>query len=334
MNRERFSLRETEYPAVRRVMGPDRERLDDDMLERRLEDLFPGAQAEDVENFMRTLQSFGRQVAPLAQRALPGVIQGATTGATVAGPWGALAGAVGGGAASLLSGGGRPAPRPGAPPAPRPAPPGPAPAPVAGPAPMVAPAEPIAPTPGAAGPMPALAPGLAPGVAPTLGTEPSAPAPPGAAPAATAQLMSVLSRPETLQALLALLMPGTGRSTVTVGAREVPAAAFANAIAETAALVAEAAGHPLEQSYSEYLFDGMGQPRGDLVNPSERAGLLLSDLAAVAAAEAMDEADESDESDESDEADEVAGAYGEAGEAESDPLDAYEDALRGIADGY
>jgi hypothetical protein len=169
-------------------------------------------------------------------------------------------------------------------------------------------------------------------VVPAAGTEPAAPpAPSGAAPAATAQLMSLLSRPETLHALMALLMPGTGRSTVTVGAREVPAAAFANAIAETAALVAEVAGHPLEQSYSEYLFDGMGQPRGDVVNPSERAGLLLSDLAAVAAAEALDE---SNEADEADEADEVVGAYGEDGGAEADPLDAYEDALRGIANGY
>jgi len=139
--------------------------------------------------------------------------------------------------------------------------------------------------------------------------------------------MAVLFRPETLNAMQALLMPGTGRDTVPVGGKEVPTVAFANAIAETAALVAEAAGHPLEQSYSEYLFDSVGQPRGDLINPSERAALLLSDLASVAATEALDEQDEADEADESAEPE----AFDESDEA--DPLEAYEDALRGIAHG-
>lgn len=295
MNRERgFSLQDTEYPAVRRVMGHERDRLDDDALERVLTDLFPGAMPEEVEDFMRSLQSFGRQVAPIAQRALPGVAQGAAQGAMVAGPWGALAGAIGGGAASLLSGGGsRPAARPGAAPAP-----GPPPAPLPGPA--VAPPGPIE---------------------PPAGTAPGAAAPTPAA-AATAQLVTLLSRPETMQALLALLMSGAGRSTVQVGRRDVPAAAFANAIAETAALVAEAAGHPLEQSVSEFLFDSLGQPRGDVVNPSERAALLLSDLAAVAAEEALEDEDAEDESWGAD-------PYGLA--EDGDPLDGYEDALMGMA---
>ena len=110
---------DTSYPAVRRVMGPERERMNDEALEDLLGDLFPEAAPSDVEDFMRSLQTFGKQVAPLAQRALPGIIQGATTGATVAGPWGAVAGAIGGGAASLLGGGGaRSAPR-AQPPAPR-----------------------------------------------------------------------------------------------------------------------------------------------------------------------------------------------------------------------
>lgn len=283
MGERRFSLMDTEYPAVRRVMGPDRDLLDDDALEQRLEDLFPGAAAEDVENFMRTLQSFGRQVAPVAQRALPGVVQGAVQGGTIAGPWGALAGAIGGGVAGALS---DPS-RPGAPPAP--------PAGVAPPPPGAAPAVSVAaiPAPGSAGPAPA-----------------------------TAQLLALLSRPETLQALLALLMPGAGRSTVQVGAQPVPAAAFANAIAETAAAAADAAGHPLEQSVSEYLFDSLGQPRADLVNPGERAALLLSDLAAVAAQEAEAEADE-DALDED-------WAVEDFEAEESDPLEGYEDALRGL----
>lgn len=281
-----FRLQETEYPAVRRVMGPDRERLDDAALEGVLEGLFPGTDAMDVEDFMSTLQSFGRQVAPIAQRALPGVIQGASQGA-VAGPWGALAGGIIGGASSLLSGGGpaAPAPAPAAPPAP------------VAPMPFAAPAPAVTAVPLAASPAPAAG--------------------------ATAQLMALLSRPETMQALMALLMGGAGRTAVPVAGRDVPAVAFANAIAETAARVAEVAGHPLEQSMSEYLFDSLGQPRGDLVNPSERAALLLSDLAAVSAQEAQDAEAQEQENE----------RWMEAAEAyEQDaisPIDAYENALLG-----
>ena len=301
MNRTRgFRLRETEYPAVRRVRGPDRERLDDAALEGVLGGLFPGAEAEDVEDFMRGLQSFGRQAAPLAQRALPGIAQGAAQGAMVGGPWGALVGAVGGGAASLLSGGGPTAGRPTAP----------APGPIA--------------APGTAPAAPGVTLGLVPGLAPPPAPVGPAPTPGGAPPpaqAATAQLISLLSRPETMQALLALLMSGSGRSTVPVGSRDVPAGAFANAIAETAALVAEAAGHPFEQSMSEYLFDSVGQPRGDIVNPGERAALLLSDLAAVAAQEAQEEED----------ADSDEWSPEVYGPEDVDVVQGYEAALRGYA---
>jgi hypothetical protein len=64
-----------------------------------------GLPAEDVEDFLSSLASFG-------QRALPGIVQGAATGSAL-GPWGALIGGVGGGLASALTGPGGPAaPRP------------------------------------------------------------------------------------------------------------------------------------------------------------------------------------------------------------------------------
>jgi hypothetical protein len=107
-----WQLTDTDYPAVRRVMGPDRTRLDDDELELLLERTFPDAEPEDVEDFMRTVQQFGRQAAPLAQRVLPGAAQGAVQGAAVAGPWGGLAGGAIGGVSSLL-GPGAQTPRPG-----------------------------------------------------------------------------------------------------------------------------------------------------------------------------------------------------------------------------
>src|SRR6266498_4303260 len=67
----------TEYPAVRRVMGPQRDRLDDAELEDLIVERFPGADPLDVEDFMHDLQRLGKQVAPLANRALPGALQGA-----------------------------------------------------------------------------------------------------------------------------------------------------------------------------------------------------------------------------------------------------------------
>jgi hypothetical protein len=291
---------DTSYPAVRRVMGPERERMTDEALEDMLGDLFPEAAPGDVEDFMRSLQTFGKQVAPLAQRALPGVIQGATTGATVAGPWGAVAGAIGGGAAGLLGGGGaKPAPRPQPP-----APPPPVPAPMT-PQPAVTPPSPVA--------------------------EPRPPAPVAAPPAgaaavtataAPAQLLALLSRPETMTALLSMLMASAGRSTVTVGTQAVPANAFANAISELAEEAAFAA-TPGSGAASTYLYDPTGNPRCDIASPAERASLLLADVALAAAeeAEGFDAAEEA--------VDDVEWSAADEAFDDSDPLDSYEAALDG-----
>src|SRR5690348_4276373 len=86
-------MSDTDYPAVRRVMGEHRHRLDDDALESVLEELFPDSDPADVESFMGTIQRFGKEVAPIAQRTLPGAVQGAMTGASMGGLYGALAGA-------------------------------------------------------------------------------------------------------------------------------------------------------------------------------------------------------------------------------------------------
>jgi hypothetical protein len=283
-------LRESDFPAVRRVMGPHRDGLDDDAVEDLLGDLFPDAAPGEVEDFMGTLQSFTRQATPVVQRALPGVMSGAAQGAAIGGPWGALIGAAGGAAGSLLGGKGT--------------------------------------TPSAPSPVSPAAPGPVPLPTPALAT-PGVPAPPtaptGVAANASAQLLALLSRPETMQALLALMLAGSGRATVQVGEKAVPAAAFANAIAETAALVAESA-TARDDAPTEYLYDAAGEPRGDLADPGARAALLLEDLGAVAAGEAWDEAEES--------AHDVMGAEAFA-EGGLDPIASYEAALRGgVAHGY
>jgi hypothetical protein len=288
---------DTSYPAIRRVMGPSRHQLDDEALEDLLVELFPQAVPGDVEDFMRTVQSFGKQVAPLAQRALPGIVQGAVTGATVAGPWGAVAGAIGGGAASLL-GGSRSAP--GAQPAQPPR--------------LVQPAQP----PGVSPPLqePAVSPpAQVPGIAPAVAS-------PVAGATAPAQLMALLSRPETLQALLSLLMSGAGRGTVQVGSQAVPPPAFANAISELAEEAAEHAAAPAG-GIAGYLLDPRGNPRCDIANPAERASLLLADIASVVAEEANEDREIRTRPDD------IGLSMAAEAVEESNPLDSYEAALEG-----
>lgn len=295
MKRSNYNhLLETEYPAVRRVMQEDLQQLDDDALEELLSEWFPATEPDDVENFMRTLQKFGRQAAPIAQKALPGIVQGAMTGATVAGPYGAIAGAIGGGAASLLS-----SPQPTTPastPSATPTPQKPSPAPV-----------PVAPPPAAS----------------------PAASPPQAAPgqAALAQLVFLLSRPETMRALSSLLLPGAGRQTQQVGNQQVPALAFANAISELAGELAEAYAVPEEDGVSNYLLDEYGEARGDIFNPAERAALLIADLASISAVEAEIEAAEEMEMYEI-EAYEHADFIDDKWIDSYDPLDIYESALQ------
>jgi hypothetical protein len=291
----RWYLNETDYPATRRVMGPERETLDDEELESLLEGMFPRSEPGYIEDFMQTLQQFGRQAAPIVQKAAPGMAQGAIQGGMVAGPWGALAGALAGGATALMSGGGPTAPAPGA------ASPGMVPLPAAVPIPAAA----SAPVAGFA--VPAATPA---GFAPPSGTSS----------AATAQLLTLLAQPETMQALLSLIMAQSGRPTIPLGRREVPAPAFANAIAE---LAAEAAQVPSGSGNgtSGYWFDPHGAPRCDLANPTACAALLWGDLAE--ASEAENEEEETDTEQESE------WEWGEEEEAEGDAIATFEAALAG-----
>jgi hypothetical protein len=235
-------IMDTDYPAIRRVMGEQRMRLDDDTLESVLEELFPDSDPADVESFMGSLQRFGNEVAPIASRALPGAVQGAVTGAGVGGPYGALAGAAIGATGALL-------PRPG------PTTPVPSSAPVQ---PSAAPVQPAA----------------APATAPTQQMSPQA---------AAAALLEILSNRATLDALMAMLMQAAGRTTVKVGDKQVPPAAFANAIAEYAAITAE--NDMAAEAGADYLYGESGWPRGDLANPAERAAILLTDLREAALAD-------------------------------------------------
>lgn len=275
-----WQIEHTDYPAVRRVMGRSRIALDDDKLEHALSVIFPDAAPEDVESFMNTLQRFGKQAAPLAQKALTGAVKGGMIG----GPMGAVAGA----AISLA----KPTPT--------------SPSPSASPTPSLSPAPAPSPT-----PTPSPLPGVAASAAAPSTVD------------AAVQLLMLLSRPETFQALLALLLVGLGRATVQVGQREVPAAAFANAIAETAATLAHSGGYDLQGTFAEDLIDKDGTLRCDVVNPLERALLLVSDLVDAGGSEAAQESWAADE----EEPNAVVSHYEFIDNV--DPIEGYEDALNG-----
>lgn len=85
------------YPTLREALSAEYADLPAEDIESLVESLYPDVSAEDLEGFFSSLKKAVRSVGKVAKRALPGVIQGATTGAA-AGPWGALVGGIAGGA--------------------------------------------------------------------------------------------------------------------------------------------------------------------------------------------------------------------------------------------
>jgi hypothetical protein len=315
-----MTLRHSGYKNIRSALEYAAHELYDHEVEEIVEDRFPGVAPELVEDFFRDLQRFGQQIAPLAQRALPAVIQGAAAGSAL-GPVGAVVGALGGGAASILS----------SPPQP-------------GPQPMrqaLPPQRPAGVTPPFAPPQPSVQP-------PRQATGAVAPPPetPQASSAAASQLIALLSQPQTMQALTALLMGSTGRTSVPVGQRSVPVAAIANAISELAAEAADNAA--LASSRPSFLLDPLGEPRVDIGSPLAKAQLLVADMLVECHAQAtrglhgeVDEDEDEDEDEDSWSSDEdESDDYGETSDYPSEfyeyenatdysVLDAYEAALAG-----
>jgi len=183
------------HPAVYRALAPEYRDLPEDQVEALVQGVFGEnvslADAEGLfQDLGRTLSGAAQAAAPVLQRALPGVVSGAMTGAAL-GPWGMLGGALLGGVGSALGGGAATAPRPPA---------------------------------GAPIPRPGLPPGLP---APIPGGGPPAT---GAGPtAAIAQLLGGLGSPTVQQALAAMLMGPAGARTVPIaGGNQVPVAAITN----------------------------------------------------------------------------------------------------------
>lgn len=174
-----------------------------------------------------------------AQTALPGVVQGASTGAAL-GPWGALVGGLAGGATSLASGAVR---KPRTTPRPRPV--------------MSAPQT----TP----PTVSTAPAAVTTMPPSLGGNPAA------------QLLAVIQNPTTLQALAALVAGPSGLTQVPVGNTTAPPGAFLNLLT-TLATQAATQVPPTAAGHDAYLRGADGEYAWDTPSPEARAQALLTQL--------------------------------------------------------
>jgi len=197
--------------------------------------------AEDMEGFFDTLKDIGKAVVSAAPAILP--VAGTVVGSAFGGPiGGALGGALGRAAGGAI--GQATAPR----------------------TQTSLPATPGMPWPG----------GLPPG-----SQIPGAPqSPPGAAPTAS-QLMQTMFRPETIQALMSMLLGQLGRSNVTVGSSSVPNAAFTNmlsAMANQAQAEYNAANPSAREGLPEYLRDYAGEAVGDPAVAEDRARALWEKL--------------------------------------------------------
>jgi hypothetical protein len=251
------------YPLIRSALAPEFAHLPAEDVESILED--NGIRAADMEGFFddvgHAFSSAAKAVAPVATKALPGVISGAAAGCAL-GPWGCLGGALIGGVGSALSsGGGKPAGSGGSS--------SPVSA-IAGAIPAIA---------GAAGGGGGAASGIAsalPAIAGLLGAGGGSGAGSGGKTNPAGVLLGLIQNPTVLQALMSLALGGAGRKDVSVSGTSVPASAFANlvgAVGSKAFAKAEAAAEPSED-LPDYLYN-KGSLAVDPAIPSQRAARLL-----------------------------------------------------------
>src|SRR5215469_11936780 len=95
--------------GIRVCLRPEHFGLPSEDLVRMVESSISGLPSTTAEDFLGSLTSFGKTVAPALQRAAPDVAKGAAAGSTF-GPWGAVIGAGAGLASSLLKSQAKPAP--------------------------------------------------------------------------------------------------------------------------------------------------------------------------------------------------------------------------------
>jgi hypothetical protein len=121
---------------------------------------------------------------------------------------------------------------------------------------------------------------------------------------AAGQFLQLLSRPEVLQALQAMLLSPLGRPSVPVAGTAVPVDGFTNLLgmlAQQAQTEFRAAGGPQPAGMPEYLVESTGEYRCDPADPAQRAEVLWELLQSSEANSIEDEAEwEPDEAVEND----------------------------------
>jgi len=115
------------------------------------------------------------------------------------------------------------------------------------------------------------------------GADPGAAAPidPGAGSPAASQLLSTITRPETLAALASMAMGSSGRSDIPVGGASVPVSAFTNLIGMLAGRADTEYGESIARAESAppaYMRGAYGEARGDPAVEEHRASALFEFL--------------------------------------------------------
>lgn len=280
----------TSFPLLRSCLAAEFSDLNDEQLDAVVAEIFGAdATAGDIESFWsdigRGLSRAGQSVA----KALPSIAQGAATGAGFGGPIGALVGAVAGGAGGILSQSRNKTLR--------------------GIGSAVGGVGQIASTirggglgslanialgglakaapGGAGGPLGSLAGGLARAI-------------PGAGGSANA-LMGLLSRPETMQAMMSSTLGAAGRSRVMVGNQPVGVQSIMSAIGNLAGRAGAEAAADTSEGLPDYFLDAEGEPEIDPADADQRTDALLAlfalTLPRLLAGQRDKESDESDDSD-------------------------------------
>ena len=224
--------------GIRLCLRPEYFGLPTEELERMVESSISGLPSATAEDFLGSLASFGKTVAPALQRAAPDVAQGAAAGSTF-GPWGAVIGAGAGLASSLMKSQGKPAPaQAAAPPASTGA--------VSGPASSPAHAS----------------------------TTPELPTSRGAA----ATLLSLFQNPAVQQALMSQVLGASGKQQVqTASGTSVPRGAINALLTQLLANASEAL-EESEAVSESYLQDAAGEYLIDPASLDQHAALVLSYL--------------------------------------------------------
>jgi hypothetical protein len=223
--------------GLRQVVRPELAALPTKDLEQIVSSSMSGLPHEAAEDFLDSLRSLGKAVAPTLEHAAPAIAQGAMTGGSVGGPWGALIGAGAGLASSSLS--------------------------------SAKPAQPATPAPAAAPPS-AAPPSVA-----TPPAAPVAALPTGQAAAAT--LLSLLQNPTVQQALMSQVLGANGRQEVpTSSGASLPRAAVNSLLTQLLAHASEALPESESISEQTHLQGEDGEYLIDPASPEQQAALALS----------------------------------------------------------